>query len=207
MIAEPALGRHGSAGPISVADDEVLLLLERDPVYHETLMRFIALRLLDWGMRKKDVAYLCEVPSYFLTHTAAPLERTGGAGPGPWTICRHKVARREAAMFAIEWMRHDQPFTQKPSAVRLATAYSRYSWWSWRDASREHIDPSTALAIIRNVGCGELGLLRCLRCARISLQHAGSGRGGASCSFCDCAHATPVTLTVDHRIPQGTQRH
>ena len=31
----------------------------------DTLMRFVAMGLLGWGMREKDIRYLCEVPEYF----------------------------------------------------------------------------------------------------------------------------------------------
>ena len=209
MIQEPALPRPmaGVDRSLSLASDQTLLQLEQDPVYRETLMRFVSLRLIDWGMRKKDVAYLCGVSSYFLNNTAAAIEHTGGAGPGAWTICRHQVARREAAMFLVEWRVENEPFRQKPSAVRLATAYRRYVSWHFRDRRRQYIDPSTALAIIRNIASGQLRLHRCLQCTSLSLQvgkEKGEARGGTSCSFCGCPHSTQVPLTRDQRIPAAT---
>lgn len=192
---------------LSLADEGVLARLEKDPVYHETLMRFVSLRLLDWGMRKKDVCFLTGVSEYFVDHTGVALERHRGAAAGPWTLCRHREARREAAMFLHEWRVAGQPFTQRPSALALAVTYCRYFTWQWYDDQRERIDPSAALAIIRNVGSGELILRQCLRCERLSLQpHKpdGGARGGRSCSFCNCAMTRPMALTADHRIPSIT---
>ena len=106
MIQEPALPRPmaGVDRSLSLASDQTLLQLEQDPVYRETLMRFVSLRLIDWGMRKKDVAYLCGVSSYFLNNTAAAIEHTGGAGPG---ACRPPTSTSDHGPRA-EW-RHRMP--------------------------------------------------------------------------------------------------
>lgn len=206
-MLDPALRRPDGGGlrRISLADEQLLVQLEGDPVYGETVKRFVALRLLDWGMRKKDACYLTRVSEYFIDNTAAPLERHRGAAAGPWTLCRHREARREAAMFLHEWQVARQPCVERPSAVALGAAYCRYYCWDWRDARRDQFDPSAALAIIRNVASGQLLLRRCLSCHRLSLQpHKPDGvaRGGASCSFCNCAHTAPVALSSGGLVPE-----
>ena len=179
-------------------------------------MRFVALRLLEWGMRDKDVRYLCGVADYFLINVAQELAaagkrsltkdgrvRRGGSAPGVWSICRNKQIRREAAMFVQEWVVAGQPFDKKPDPIAFEAAYRRYRDWGWREERRQRLSPSACLTVIRNIGCGELALNRCLMCERRSVQAAtehGGGRHAGNCSFCDSPHKVACPVTPDHRV-------
>lgn len=179
-------------------------------------MRRAAVRLLECGMRDKDVRYLCDVADYFLREVAEDLTRAGkrtpardgrarrgGGAPGVWTICQSRNVRREAGMFVTDWVLAELPFTKRPDPIAFHDVYRRYRRWGWRDDQRTPLAPSASLAIIRNISSGEITLTRCVICRHLSI-HPGSqepgGRGGGSCSFCNSAHQHTCRFTTDQRL-------
>jgi hypothetical protein len=181
----------------------------------DTIMRFVGIRLLDWGMREKDIRYLCAVPEYFLSKVAGELATksshgrnparrgSGGSPPGVWSICETKQARLEAARFVTDWVVADLPFEKRPDPVAFEEVYRRYRDWGWSFEQRHCLGPSACLAIIRNIRSGELALNSCVMCGRRSIQarvQRRIGRGGGRCSFCDSPHQAPSLLTPDHRV-------
>lgn len=186
-------------------------------IYHETVMRFLALRLSSSDLRDKDIHEICGVSDYFLGSmakdrasagqrrlTRAGHARHGKRAPGIWSLCRTRKLRLEAAMFIVDWIVADQPFTTRPSPIALDRVYRRYQYWYWRDEERTLLSLSACLAIICNIRSGKLLLNRCLMCDRLSIEAAlqadGSGCGDINCSFCDSPHKTPCQFTPDHRV-------
>lgn len=181
---------------------------------HDAIMRYIALRLLGWGMREKDVHYLCAVSDYYLGKVAGALlpdslddgavaRRGRGAGAGVWSICRSRKVRREAAMFVADWLVAGQPFGKQPRPIEFESVYQRYRDWGWKNGCRDWLEPSTCLAIIRNIRSGELLLYRCVMCERLSIQALNPdchGRSGSKCSYCESPHTIYCSLTPDHRV-------
>ena len=181
--------------------------------YRDTVMRLVAIRLLDWGMREKDICFICNVADYFLGKIVGERSDDGeladgsnrrcrGSAPGVWSLCRNKKVRREAAKFVIDWIAADQPFTSRPDPIAFEATYRRYRNWGWKDHRRSHLGPSACLAIIRNIGSGELLLNHCVMCARPSVQPLNpddSGRGGTKCSFCGGPHKTPYQFSADYQ--------
>ncbi|MGE3738236.1 MAG: hypothetical protein AB7I59_01860 [Geminicoccaceae bacterium] len=181
--------------------------------YCDTVMRLVAIRLLEWGMREKDICFICNVADYFLSKIVGERSDQGeledggnrrcrGSAPGVWSLCRNKKVRREAAKFVIDWIAADQPFTSQPDPIAFEATYRRYRNWGWKGHRRSPLGPSACLAIIRNIRSGELLLHYCMMCRRPSVQPLNpdsSGRGGTRCSFCDSAHKTPCQFTPNHR--------
>lgn len=177
-------------------------------------MRYTALCLLGWGMREKDVRYLCAVSDYYLGKIAGALlpdslddgeaaGRSRGAGAGVWSICRSRKMRREAAMFVADWVVASQPFDGQPNPIAFEAVYQRYRDWGWKNNGRDWLEPSTCLAVIRNIRSGELLLQRCVMCKRLSIQALNpdnSGRGGGKCSYCESPHTISCSLTSDQRL-------
>lgn len=181
----------------------------------DTTMRFVAMRLLAWGMREKDIRFLCEVPEYFLSRAAGELTAGGGPGgsparrgsrggaPGIWSICETRRARLEAARFVTDWVVADLLFDRKPDPIAFEEVYRRYRDWGWAFEQRQWLAPSACLAIVRNIRSGELLLNHCLICKRRSIQarvQQRIGRGGGRCSFCDSPHKVACPFTPDHRV-------
>lgn len=183
--------------------------------YRDTIMRFVAIRLLGWGMREKDIRYLCGVPEYFLSRVVSELagesmpggnvarRGSGGSAPGVWSVCETKLARLEAARFVVDWVAGDLPFDKQPDPIAFEAAYRRYRDWGWSYERRHWLLPSACLAIIRNVRSSELLLNRCLMCKRLSIQASMRqrvGRGGGRCSYCGSTQKAPCLFTPDHRV-------
>jgi hypothetical protein len=185
--------------------------------YREAIMQFVAVRLSQSNLRAKDIGSVCGVSAYFLGNIAKDLAgvhkrrqvRDRGARhrrrePGIWSLCRTKELRLEAAMFIVDWVVDDQPFTSRPSPIALDRVYRRYQHWYWRDEERTLLGISACLALIRHIRSGKLLLNRCLMCNRLSIeapvQADGSGCGDGHCSYCGSLHKIPCEMTSDHRV-------
>lgn len=180
----------------------------------ETVMQFMAVRFARAGMRHKDIRNVCGVSDYFLGNMARDPAgkrkrardrrvRRGRREPGIWSLCRTKELRLEAAMFIVDWVVADQPFTSRPNPIALDRIYCRYRH-CWQDKERRLLGISACLAIIRHIRSGKLLLNRCLMCKRLSIeapvQADGSGCGDTDCSFCGSPHKIPCQLTPDQRV-------
>ena len=197
--------------------------LEADPIAanttacRDTLMRFVAMRLLGWGMREKDIRYLCEVPEYFLSKVAGELTADGwhghnharrgsrGSAPGIWSICETRRARLEAARFVTDWVVADVPFDRKPDPIAFEEVYRRYRDWGWSYERRQPLAGAIRLpGHVPQHPLRRAAARTAASCAGGARSRPGqqriAGRGGELCSFCDSPHKVACLPSPDHRV-------
>jgi hypothetical protein len=209
MTHRPALARD-RATPHR-APEEPTLRGKRAASALEAENRYLALKLLDLGLRASDIRWICNVPDYFLRQIERDLaavastqrrRRSRGCTPGVWSLLRSRSVRLEAALFVVDWNLAGLPFVSRPDPAPFHEVYRRYRRWHWQDDRREPLEPSAGLALVRLIGAGTLLLGQCLHCRQLSVLPAPEATIASvheRCSFCGVPHPVPVRLGPDRR--------